>query len=183
MEFDLSRCAYEEVIIAFEADFSVSEGWYADNIVIIAPSVHHDVIIYSKDFEGYSVGTNWGDWTIVEKLGLTRISKPKLGTLYIFDRVEITAGIPDSMVYIIEPITITTFITPEGEPYPFDGYFEFYIDNELKAARSLDNSSYLWDEFSFGKRTIKVTAYGDLNGDGDIDITLGNNEIDVWKFF
>ena len=53
---------------------------------------------------------------------------------------------------------------------------EFYIDGELEATVTEKPHIWKWDEFSFGRHTLKVVAY-DNAGNSDTD------EMTVWKFF
>ena len=53
---------------------------------------------------------------------------------------------------------------------------EFYIDDELRKVDFKNTYSFLWDEKSFGRYTIKVIAYDNIGN-------YVTKELVVWKFF
>ena len=104
---------------------------------------------------------------IVEEKGV--LSKPDSGIIYFGDK-EITQ-ISSSNSIIIGKITIET----PGGGYGIDRV-EYYIDNEIVATDSEAPFNWLWDNFSFGKHTIKAIQYDHLENEVF-------EEINVLKFF
>ena len=55
-------------------------------------------------------------------------------------------------------------------------HIDFYIDDNLKATVSDAPYSFLWDDKSFKRHTIKIVAY-------DVSGNFASDEINVFKFF
>ena len=98
-------------------------------------------------------------------------------------QIQITK--PDNALYInnkrIFPFPIPLiFGDIEIEVYATDDYkmslVSFHINDELKNITYSEPYSWMWDETTFGKQTIKVVAF-------DYARNRAIKEITVWKFF
>jgi hypothetical protein len=150
-----------------------SKVYYYNNFMFTENNPQWIVRFYGNLF-GFNL---YGD----PSLGLTMdkgdSSPPKISVekptehLYLFDREIIPTLFGNTIV--IGRITIN--VSSEDDESDISE-IEFYVDDRLKSTVQEKPYTWLWDEITFGKHTLKVVAHDNAGN-------MAGEEIVVWKFF
>jgi PKD repeat protein len=126
------------------------------------------VILTVEDDNGQT-DTDQTSATVTEDIILPtiEITKPEKGIYLNNNRI-----LPFFIIIILKDIDVEVLASDEGSGI---SHVEFYVNDELKDTISVDPYTWIWDEFAFGRRTIKAVAF-DNAGNSAYD------EIKVWKF-
>ena len=125
--------------------------------------------IIAYDTSG-NTGSQYVNVTLVNSIApMVEITRPR--GFYIFDQ-EIM-HLPFDFSIIIGSVTISANTIDKNYSL---SRVEFYVDNEFKATEIEEPYSWLWDEGSFGKHTVKIKAY-------DFTENIAIDDITVWKLF
>ncbi|MHC1625290.1 MAG: Ig-like domain-containing protein [Methermicoccaceae archaeon] len=156
----------ETITIEFDAQV-VSEGENINNVSVSADTEEGSVtdsdtaVVY-----GVPGGPDTTPPTVV-------ITKPKKGSIYIFD----------TRIIWLKPFSFTPIcvgkITVEADAYDNQSgvnKVEFYLDGTLQTTDTTMPYSWTWKGVAFFKHTIKAVAYDNAGN-------TASDEITIWRFF
>jgi 5-hydroxyisourate hydrolase-like protein (transthyretin family) len=140
--------------------YTDSDGFYEINIA--AGEVYHD--IHKEGYDYYSpyrldivdFETLWMDVELQRDIFEVVIEKP-LTAIYNND----ARFMPFPKAWIFGSITISIGIDESYFSHGDADYVEIYIDDDLVVSLHEEPYTFLWDNFSIGKHTIKAVAYDD----------------------
>jgi carboxypeptidase T len=195
--YDLSAYAGSSLFIRFRYatdEQSLGDGFYVDDITPVplfnqVTTVSDAITTHSYEVTGKADGTyyyqvkahnaahEWGDFSCLEKIvvgsgddtqpPIVSIMTPAEKQLYLRNRV-----IPFFASVVIGSITVQADATDASGIERV----EFYLDGALMGTSTQAPYTWLWNQTSFGKNTLKVVAV-------DTYENAASQEHVVWKFF